>query len=49
MKAKMLNGEFEICPVCGETMVKRHNLNGFNWVCLFGCGYIKEAQKLNKD
>lgn len=48
MKTKMLNGEFEICPKCNKAMAKRHNLNGLDWVCLFGCGYTKKAQKLYK-
>ena len=33
--AKYWNGDFAICPVCGESMAA--NVCGY-WSCLFGCG-----------
>lgn len=46
MKVKMLNGEFEVCLECGKVMAKRWNLSGFDWICLFGCGYIKKGGEI---
>jgi len=35
---KYPNGKFAVCPHCGRVMAKR--VFPYEFVCLFGCGYV---------
>ena len=36
---RRLNGDFALCPRCGDVMCRGLHAHGPTWVCMFGCGW----------